>query len=71
MHVRILYLCVLNVGNRLKCFIRDLDPLDFRHLRLQLSAKLYLSMQLSKHSVREVLKTFTFTFTKPLYNSGL
>ena len=38
-----------------KCFIRGLGRLDFRHLCLQLSIKLYLTMQLSKNSVvREV-----------------
>ena len=45
-------------------FIRGLGRLDFRHLglRLQLSTKLYLSMQLCKNSVaKEVFKTFMFS----------
>ena len=45
-----------------KCFIRGLGRLDFRHIRLQLSTKLYLSMQFCKNSVvKEVFKTFMFS----------
>ena len=51
-----------NRWESVKCFIQGLGRRDFRDLRLQLSTKLYLSMQLSKHDVvREVFKTFTFS----------
>ena len=58
MHVETLYLGVFSILS----FIRGLGRLDFRHLRLQLSNKLYLNMQLCTNSaVREVFKTFTFS----------
>ena len=51
-----------NRWESVKCFIRGLGRLDFRHLRLQLSTQLYLSMQLCKNSVvRELFKTFMFS----------
>ena len=51
-----------NRWESLKCFIRGLGRLDFRHLRLQLSTKLYLSLKLYKNSVvREVFTTFMFS----------
>ena len=50
-----------NRWESVKYFIRGLGRLDFRHLRLQLSTKLYLSVQLCKNSVvGEVFKTFMF-----------
>ena len=64
MHVGTLYIGVFdfNRGESVKCFSRGLGRLDFRYLRLQLSTKLYLSMQLCKNSVvREVFKTFMFS----------
>ena len=51
-----------NRWESVKCFIPSLDRLDIKHLRLQLSTKLYLSVQLCKNSVvREVFKTCTFS----------
>ena len=51
-----------NRWESVKCFIRGLGRVDFRHLRSQLSTKHYLSMQLCKNSVvREVLKIFMFS----------
>ena len=50
-----------NHWESVKLFIPGLCRLDFRHLRLQLSTKLYISMQLFKNSVvEEVFKTFMF-----------
>ena len=58
-----------NRWESVKCFIRGLGRLDFRHLRLQLSTKLYLSTQLCKNSVvKEVFKTSRFQ--RSLYNSA-
>ena len=51
-----------NRWQSVKCFILGLGRLDFRHLRLQLSTKLYMSLQLCKNSVvREVFKILTFS----------
>ena len=69
MHVEILYLgvfSILTVGNLL-CFIPGFGRLYFRHLRLQLSTKLCLSIQLSKITVVREVK-YTFTFSKELKN---
>ena len=50
-----------NHWESVKCFIHGLGRLDFRHLRLKLSTKLYMNMKLCKNSVvREVFKIFTF-----------
>ena len=57
-----------NRWKSVKCFIRGLGRLDFRHLRLQLSTKLCLNMQLCKNAVvRECLKPLCFQ--RSLYNS--